>query len=102
MNPRRAIRQIRQRRLYIRATFQMEDGMKALAEVCAPAVDYSYRSIDRVVLNAHIPTLQTPAAMVRFLREVCGKPILSGLVFKGLTDRFVAQVQRGNGSSRWS
>jgi hypothetical protein len=31
--------------------------------------------------------------MVTFLREVCGKPILSPVVFKALTDRFVAAVQ---------
>jgi oligopeptide/dipeptide ABC transporter ATP-binding protein len=32
--------------------------------------------------------------VARFLREVCGKPILSGHVFKWLTDRFVAQIER--------
>lgn len=32
----------------------------------------------RLVLNAYIPTLQTPGAVARFLREVCGKPILQG------------------------
>jgi len=44
------------------------------------------------VLTAYIATLQTPGAMARFFREVCQKPILSGLVFKWLTDRFVTQV----------
>jgi len=68
--------------------------MKTLAEVCESAVAFTYRSVDRLILNAYIPTLQTPGAVARFLREVCGKPILSPVVFKGLTDRFVAQVQR--------
>lgn len=68
--------------------------MKTLAEICGSAVAFSYRSMDRLILNAYIPTLQTPGAMAWFLRDVCKKPILSGLVFKGLTDRFVAEVQR--------
>jgi hypothetical protein len=67
--------------------------MNSVADVCRSAVAFSYRSIDRLVLNAYIPTLQTPAAMARFLREVQRKPILSGLVFKQLTERFVTAVQ---------
>jgi hypothetical protein len=66
--------------------------MTTLAEVCESAVAFTYRSIDRLILNAYIPTLQMPGAMVTFLREVCGKPILSPVVFKALTDRFVAAV----------
>jgi len=68
--------------------------MKTIAEVCSSAVAFTYRSIDRLILNAYIPTLQTPGAVAWFLREVCGKPILSPVVFKALTDRFVAEVQR--------
>ncbi len=67
--------------------------MQPLAEVCGSAVAFTYRSIDRLILNAYIPTLQTPGAVARFLREVCGKPILSPVVFTALTDRFVARVQ---------
>jgi hypothetical protein len=63
-----------------------------LAEACGAAVAFTYRSIDRLILNVYIPTLQTPAAMAYFLRHVCGKPILSGVVFKALTDRFVTAV----------
>jgi hypothetical protein len=51
------------------------------------------RSTERSILNAYIPTLQMLGAMVTFLREVCGKPMLSPVVFKALTDRFVAAVQ---------
>ena len=67
--------------------------MRTLTEVCSAAIAFTYRSIDRLILNAYIPTLQTPGAMAIFLRQVCKKPILSGLVFKWLTDRFVAQVR---------
>jgi len=67
--------------------------MTTLAEACGPAVAFTYRSIDRLILNAYIPTLQTPAAMAWFLREVQGKPILSPVVFKALTERFVTEVQ---------
>ena len=66
--------------------------MPTLADACGPAVAFTYRSLDRLILNAYIPTLQMPGAMVTFLREVCGKPILSPVVFKALTDRFVAAV----------
>jgi len=67
--------------------------MRTLAEACSTAIAFAYRSIDRLILNVYIPTLQTPGAMAIFLRQVCKKPILSNVVFKGLTDRFVAQVR---------
>jgi hypothetical protein len=66
--------------------------LTTLAEACGPAVAFTYRSIDRLILNAYIPTLQMSGAMVTFLRAVCGKPILSPVVFKALTDRFVAAI----------
>jgi hypothetical protein len=53
-----------------------------MADICAAAVDFPYRSINRPVLNAYTPTLQMSGAMVRILREICGKSIPSGLVFK--------------------
>ena len=68
--------------------------MNTIAGACADAVAFSYRSIDRRVLNAYLPTLQTPAAMAVFFRDVQRKPILAGKVFKALTDRFVTQVMR--------
>jgi hypothetical protein len=66
--------------------------MESLADVCGSAVAFSYRSVDRLILNVYIPTLQTPGAMAHFLREVCHKPILSGHVFKWITERFVSAV----------
>lgn len=54
---------------YSRGVAGKGDGMKTLAEVCGPAVDFSYRSID-LVLNDYIPTLQTPAAMAQFFRAL--------------------------------
>ncbi|MFQ5914782.1 MAG: hypothetical protein ACE5JS_16570 [Nitrospinota bacterium] len=68
--------------------------MSTIAEAGGEAVAVSDRSIDRLILNAYIPTLQTHAAMAWFLREVCGKLILSPVVFKGWTDRFAAEVQQ--------
>lgn len=41
--------------------------MKTLAEVCGSAVAFTYLSIDRLILNAYIPTLQTLGAMARSL-----------------------------------
>jgi hypothetical protein len=67
--------------------------VRTLAEVCSAAIAFAYRSIDRLILNVYIPTLQTPGAMAVFLRQGCKKPILSGLVCKWLTDRLVAQVR---------
>src|SRR5436309_12409525 len=78
---------------YTPAKSELEVGMQTLAEACGSAVAFTYRSIDRLILNAYIPMLQTPGAVAQFLRTVCGKPILSPVVFKALTDRFVAQVQ---------
>ncbi len=68
--------------------------MKTLAEVCGAAVAFTYRPIDRLILSAYIPTLQTPTAVRRFVGHVCGKPILSPVVFQHLTDRFVTPVRR--------
>lgn len=68
--------------------------MNPIAECCADAVAFSYRSMDRLVLNAYIPTLQTPGAMALFFRQVQRKPIPAGKVFKDLTDRFVARIMR--------
>lgn len=67
--------------------------MNRLARLCPDAVDFEYRCIDRLILNAYIPTLQTPGAMAYFLRNVRGKPILSGIVFKQLTDDFVQRTR---------
>jgi hypothetical protein len=67
--------------------------MNTLAESCADSIAFSYRSVDRLILNAYIPTLQTPGAMAKFFREVQHKPILAGKVFKDLTERFVSQVK---------
>ncbi|MBN2560529.1 MAG: hypothetical protein JXQ75_06330 [Phycisphaerae bacterium] len=68
--------------------------MQGLAEVCQDAVSLQYRSIDRIVLNVYIPTLQTPAAMAVFFREVRRQPILAGKAFKDLTDGFVGRVRQ--------
>jgi len=53
--------------------------MKTLAEICGSAVALSYRSMDRLILNAYIPTLQTPGAMAWFLRDYTITVILAGL-----------------------
>lgn len=66
--------------------------MHPIVQSCPEAVAFSYRSMDRLILNAYVPTLQTPAAMAVFLREIQRKPILAGKVFKELTDRFVRQI----------
>jgi len=67
--------------------------MNSIAEVCREAIAFEYRCIDRLILNAYIPTLQTPGAMARFMRQVRQQPILSGIVFKKLTDQFVGRIK---------
>jgi hypothetical protein len=79
--------------LYTSAIVGKEAVMMTVAEVCKDSAAFTYRSIDRLVLNAYIPTLQTPAAMAWFLKHVFGKPFLSPHVFKWLTDRFVEAVK---------
>lgn len=66
--------------------------MTTLADACGPAVAFTYRSLDRLIVNVDIPTLQMAGAMVTFLREVPGNPMLSPVVFTALPDRFVAAV----------
>ncbi len=38
--------------------------MNRLARLCPDAIAFEYRCIDRLILNAYIPTLQTPGVLV--------------------------------------
>jgi hypothetical protein len=67
--------------------------MNTITAVCQDSIAFSYRCVDRLILNAYIPTLPTPGAMAFFMRKVRGKPILGGLVFKQLTDQFVDRIK---------
>ena len=68
--------------------------MNTIATVCEKAIAFRYRSIDRLILNGYIPTMQTPASMGYFMRQVRRKPILSGVVFKELTAQFVTRIKQ--------
>jgi hypothetical protein len=67
--------------------------MIAIEKLHEDHIAFAYESLDRVILNGYIPTLQTEGAVAYFFREVCHKPIVSPVLFKQMTDRFVAAIQ---------
>ena len=68
--------------------------MITIESVQADYIVFGYESIDRIVLNGYIPTLQTKGAVARFSRKVCHKPILSPVLLKQMTDQFVEAMRR--------
>jgi len=65
----------------------------SLASIMDDQVALSVTCLDRLYLNAYVPTLQAPGQLVRFCREHLGKPIASPALFGPLHDRFVQSVQ---------
>lgn len=67
--------------------------MLSLEEVHKDNIVFKYRSFDRLTLNGYFPGLQTEGAVAYFFSKVWGKPILSPVLFKQITDRFVKSVE---------
>lgn len=50
--------------------------------------------VDRLLLNAYVPSLQVPGQVVRFMTEHLGQPIPSPALFSKIGNRFRAEVRR--------
>jgi hypothetical protein len=57
-------------------------------------VSLSVACLDRLYVNAYVPTLQTPGQLCFFLKKHLGHPIPSPALFAPMPDRFVAAVRR--------
>jgi len=49
--------------------------------------------IDRLYLNGYVPDLQRPESLWWFLHEHRGNPVLSPILLKHMTDRFVGDIE---------
>lgn len=65
-----------------------------LVEVLDGHVGLDVSCLDRVYLNAYVPTLQVPGQVAVFCTRHLGKPIPSPAVFRPLGDRFRRDVKR--------
>ena len=68
--------------------------MDRLSELLGRHVQFVYTALDRVVLNGYLPSLQTPASVVDFFREVGGVACIEPAVLAERTERYRAWVAR--------
>jgi hypothetical protein len=57
-------------------------------------VTLEVEAIDRLYLNAYVPTLQTPEGVVGFFRRHRGQPIASSALMAPISTAFVAAIER--------
>ena len=62
--------------------------MNAFVERHAGSIRFGYSCFDRILLNAVIPVLQSPASIVWFLRERRGVPLLSPAYFRSVSTQY--------------
>lgn len=67
--------------------------MNAFVERHAGSIRFGYSCFDRILLNAVIPVLQSPASIVWFLREQRGVPLLSSAYFRSVSTEYHQWVQ---------
>ena len=63
-----------------------------VSQLLADHVSLSITSIDRLYINAYVPTLQTPWQLIKFMRDHLGKPIPSLSLVNRIRTRFVDDV----------
>lgn len=66
----------------------------SVAELVDGHAQLEVECLDRIYLNAYVPKLQTPGAVVWFLREHLGNPIASPALFATIGNRFREDVKR--------
>lgn len=67
--------------------------MDRLSELFGQDVQFSYTTLDRIVLNGYIERLQRPGNLVYFFHEVAGIPCIEPAVLSQRTDRYRAWVR---------
>lgn len=67
--------------------------MDRLSELFAEDVQFSYTTLDRIVLNGYIERLQRPENLVYFFHQVVGIPCIDPAVLSQRTDRYRAWVR---------
>jgi hypothetical protein len=67
---------------------------KSVAEILDDHVTFELEAIDRMYLNAYVPSLQTGGGFVYFLKTQLGVRIPSTLMIAPMSYRFVAAIER--------
>ena len=67
---------------------------KSVAEVLDHHITFELEAIDRMYLNAYIPSLQTGAGFVYFLQTQLGVRVPSTVMIAPMSERFVAAMER--------
>jgi hypothetical protein len=65
---------------------------KSVAEILENHVTFALEAIDRMYLNAYVPSLQTGAGFVYFVKTQLGATVPSTMMVAPLTDRFVKAI----------
>jgi hypothetical protein len=67
---------------------------KNVAEILQHHVTFELEGIDRMYLNAYVPSLQTGGGLVFFLKTQLGVRVPSTVMVAPMSERFVAAIQR--------
>ena len=67
---------------------------KNVAEILRDHVTFELEAIDRMYLNAYVPSLQTGAGFVYFLKTQLGVRVPSTVMIAPMSERFVAGLER--------
>src|ERR1700760_1847068 len=66
---------------------------KKVAEILTNHVTFELEAIDRMYLNAYVPSLQTGGGVVYFLKTQLGVRVPSTVMVAPMTDRFVHAIE---------
>ena len=67
---------------------------KSVAEILAQHVTFELEAIDRMYLNAYVPSLQTGGGFVYFLKTQLGVRVPSTMMVAPMSQRFVGAMER--------
>ena len=67
---------------------------KNVAEILANHVTFELEAIDRMYLNAYVPSLQTGGGFVWFVKTQLRTPVPSTMMVAPMSQRFVAAIER--------
>src|SRR3954453_4485256 len=65
-----------------------------VAEILQDHVTFELEAIDRMYLNAYVPSLQTGGGFVYFVKTQLGAVVPSTMVVAPMSERFVAAIER--------
>ena len=67
---------------------------KNVAEILTHHVTFELEAIDRMYLNAYVPSLQTGGGFVYFVKSQLGARVPSTMMVAPMSEQFVAAIER--------